>query len=119
MANGGGVTFRFEQDSVQNIIEKYGLNRGGKVQQYVDSEVMRYMQPYMPKLTGMMIDSMIIGTVAGSGEVVVNTPYAKKRSEAARNNGQRGSHFFERMKADHKGDILNGAAAVSGGKAEK
>ncbi len=119
MANGGGVTFKFEQDSVQNIIERRGLNAGGKVQQYVDNEVMRYMEPYMPKLTGVMIESMVIATDVGSGEVVVDTPYSKKRSEVARNNGQRGPHFFERMKADRKDDILNGAAAISGGKAEK
>lgn len=119
MANGGGVTFKFEQDSVQNIIKRRGLNTGGRVQQYVDSEVMRYMQPYMPKRTGAMIESMVTATDVGSGEVVVNTPYAKKVSKKARPNGQRGSSFFERMKADHKDDILNGTAVISGGKAEK
>lgn len=119
MANGGGVTFKFEQDSVQNIIERRGLGVGGRVQQYVDNEVMRHMQPYMPKLTGTMIESMVIATDVGSGEVVVDTPYAKKRNEVARNNGQRGPHAFERMKADHKDNILNGAAVISGGKAEK
>ena len=122
MANGGGVTFKFEQDSVQNIIKRRGLNTGGRVQQYVDSEVMRYMQPYMPKRTGAMIESMVTATDVGSGEVVVNTPYAKKVSKKARYNDKeplRGAHFFERMKADHNDDILNGAAVISGGKAEK
>ena len=119
MANGGGVTFKFEQDSVQNILKRRGLESGGFVQQYVDSEVMRYMEPYMPRLSGNMIKQMIIPTVIGSGEVNVETPYAHARSISARNNGLRGPKFFERMKADHADDILNGAAKLSGGKAEK
>lgn len=119
MAQGGGMTFKFESARTEEILKKRGLEKGGIVQQYVDSEVMRYMQPYMPKLTGIMIESMVISTNIGSGEVVVDTPYAKKRSKSARNNGQRGPYFFERMKADHRDDILEGAAKLSGGKAEK
>ena len=119
MAKSGGITFTFESASTDEIIRKRGLESGGFVQQYVDSEVMRHMEKYMPKLTGTMIESMVIATEIGSGEVVVNTPYAKKRSKSARNNGQRGPQFFERMKADHRDDILEGAAKLSGGKAEK
>lgn len=119
MAQGGGAIFKFESARTEEIIEKRGLAEGGIVQQYVDSEVMRHMEKYMPKLTGTMIESMVIATEIGSGEVVVNTPYAKKRSKSARNNGQRGPQFFERMKADHRDDILEGAAKLSGGKVEK
>lgn len=119
MANGGGVTFTFKSASTDEIIEKRGLQEGGRVQQYVDSEVMRYMSPKMPLLYGVMIDSMITATVIGGGEVAVNTPYAKARSKSARHNGQRGPQFFERMKADHKDDILNGVAKMSGGEAQK
>lgn len=119
MANGGGVTFKFEQDSVQNILKRRGLENGGFAQQYVDSEVMRCMEPRMPWLSGNMVKQMIIPTVIGSGEVDVNTPYAHARSISARKNGLRGDHFFERMKADCREDILNGAAKLSGGKAEK
>lgn len=35
----------------------------------------------------------------------------------ALNSSLAGSHWFERMAADHKQDILNGLAAVTGGKA--
>lgn len=119
MANGGGIAFTFKSASTGEIIEKRGLESGGFVQQYVDSEVMRYMEKYMPRLSGRMIDQMIIPTVVGSGEVNVETPYAHARSISARNNGLRGPKFFERMKADRADDILNGAAKLSGGKAEK
>lgn len=119
MSKSGGITFRFESARTGEIIEKRGLEEGGRVQQYVDSEVIRYMEGYMPKLTGTMIESMVIATDIGSGEVVVNTPYAKERSKVARHNGLRGPQFFERMCADHKEDILNGAAVISGGSAGK
>ncbi len=119
MANGGGITFTFESDSIEEIIGKRGLELGGRVQQGVDSEVMRCMEPRMPWLSGNMVKQMIIPTVIGSGEVVVETSYAHARSISARNNGLRGPDFFERMKADCRDDILNLAAELSGGKAEK
>lgn len=118
MAYGGGATFEFRSARTDEIIQKRGLEEGGRVQQFVDSEVMRYMEGYMPKLTGTMIESMVLATDIGSGRVVVNTEYAKKRAKSARHNGQRGPYFFERMKADHKDDILSGAAAISGGNAK-
>lgn len=119
MANGGGATFKFESARTEEIIEKRGLAEGGIVQQYVDSEVMRLMSDYMQKLSGTMIESMVIATNIGSGEVVVNVPYAQKVSKRGKTKGLRGPHFFERMKADHRDDILEGAAKLSGGKAEK
>lgn len=107
--------FKIAKNS-KNLMEKRGLESGGRVQQIVDSEVVRRMEPYMPKLTGIMIDSMVLGTQIGSGEVVVNTPYAKARSISARNNGMRGPRFFERFKADCRDDILDMAAKISGGR---
>lgn len=116
MAKNTGMTFTFRTQKTKEVIEKRGLERGGRAQQVVDSEVMRRMSPYMPLLTGAMIDSMITATTIGSGEIAVNTPYAHRRSLNARNVApKRGPHFFERFKADCKDDILRAAAAVSGG----
>lgn len=119
MAFGGEVSFKFEQESIASIIRKRGLESNGRVQKFVDSEVMRNMEKYMPKLSGTMINSMILATRVGSGEVKVNTPYARKVSKKARSNGLRGARFFERMKADCADDILRGAAIISGGEAKK
>lgn len=115
MAN-TGLTFEFKLATKEEIMQKRGLESGGVVQQIVDSEVMRYMDPYIPFLTGAMRNSMLIYTVPGSGEVNVNTPYAHRRLLSARKNGLRGPNFFERMKADHKKDILRAAASAAGGK---
>ncbi len=119
MAKGGGASFKFESARTGEIIKKRGLEEGGRVQQYVDSEVVRNMSNYMQKLSGTMIESMVIATDIGSGEVVVNVPYAQKVSKRGRTKGLRGPNFFERMKADHRDDILEGAAKISGGEAQK
>lgn len=99
-----------------NIITKHKLDDGGAVQQFIDSEIMRYMEPYMQLDTGMMISSMINSTEVGSGIIRVETPYAHKRLHSGPTKGLRGPNYFERMKADHKEDILRGAAKIAGGK---
>lgn len=118
-----------------------------KAQKYVDSECIRLMKPYTPFMNGVLEKSATIGTVIGSGEIHQNAPYARYQyygmlmvssvtgSSFARNgeskvltdtplqyntfrHPQAGKMWFERMKADHKKDILAGAAQYAGGKAE-
>ncbi len=85
-------------------------------QKYIDSECLRYSDPYIPFLSGEMKRSGKLGTVIGSGELKYTAPYAKRQyySNAGRGKqgtsrgGMRGKLWFERMKADHKNDILKG-----------
>lgn len=97
-----------------------------KAQKIIDSEVLRRCDPYVPMQTGSLKRSGISGTVIGSGVVEYTAPYAKKqyylnkgtgRQGAAKKNNHnkhclRGAYWFERMKADHKKDILNKAKGV-------
>ena len=108
------IGVKFNMKSTEELLRDRGLL--GEAQVFVDSEVMRCMEPYLPFLSGVMVESMKTGTEIGSGEVVVNTPYAHKRLKIARNNGLRGPNYFERMKADHKDAILDGARRITGGK---
>lgn len=101
------------------IVEKRGLESGGPVQVFVDSEVLRLCDPYIPFRTGMLRDSGILSTTIGSGEVIYNTPYARRQYYENKGSGKRGKLWFERMKADHRDDILNGAAKIAGGKPVK
>ena len=78
MAN-TGLTFEFKLATKEEIIQKRGLESGGVVQQIVDSEVMRYMDPYIPLASGAMRDSMIIDTVIGSGEIQVEDRWESRR----------------------------------------
>ena len=78
-----------------------------RAQAMLDSEVMKQMEPYMQLDSGAMIKSMEIRTDVGSGEVVVDTPYARRvfysSSSPGRPSGPlRGPRYFDRMKADKK-----------------
>lgn len=107
---------------IEKSISKRGLGNKGLVQMYVDSEVLRLSDPYIPMDTGTLKLSGVRHTIIGSGEVIYRTPYAKKMyyGDGYRFQGapMRGARWFERMKADRKQDILRGAAKIAGGKAE-
>lgn len=104
-------------------------------QKYVDSEVLRLSDKYVPLRTGALKQSGYLGTVIGSGRVVYNSPYARYMyygkvmrdaqgralygkapkhvtDEPLTYHGapQRGAFWFERMKAAHGHQILKGAA---------
>lgn len=98
--------------------EKQKTSQFNKVQMFIDSEVLRLCDPYVPKDTGMLIKSGILGTVIGSGEVIYIAPYAQnqyynnKGTGNHNKSGLRGPFWFERMKADHKNEIFEGAKKI-------
>lgn len=128
---------------VNKLASDRGMDRGGIVQKYIDSECIRLMAPYTPRLNGNLEGAAIRGTTIGSGEIRQNTPYARYQyygklmvssltGSAYANKGESkvltdrdlkyntsrhpkaGSYWFERMKADHKQQILKGAQALAG-----
>ena len=109
--------------SVGRMVAHRSLQSGGRVQKYIDSTVLRKSDPYVPFLSGMLKTSGISGTVIGSGTVVYNSTYARRQYYANGGNGKqgtsrgglRGRYWFERMKADHLDEILQGAAKIAGG----
>ena len=126
----------------QQLLSDRGLNNGGRVQKYVDSEVIRRMKPYTPMLSSALIKSATISTKIGSGEIKQNTPYARyqyygklmvssitgssyarmgekkvltnKNLNYRKINPNAGPFWFERMKSDHKKAILEMARKESG-----
>lgn len=119
-----------------------GINNGGRVQKYIDSECIRLMKPYTPMLSGVLIKSATLGSTIGSGEIVQIAPYARyqyygklmvssitgsawatkgeskiltdKNLTYSKINPNAGPFWLERMKSDHKKAILNGARKLSG-----
>ena len=117
-----------------------------KAQEFVDSECIRLMKPYTPFRNGFLEKSATLGTVIGSGLIKQEQDYARYQyygmlmvssiTGSAYSSGEgkvltdiplqhdKSKHpqadpfWFERMKADHKKDILQGAAQIMGGKAE-
>ena len=106
--------------STAELLKDRGLDNRGNVQKFVDSEVLRLCSPYVPFQTGNLDRSGVTGTSIGSGEVNYIAPYAAqqyyKTSISRPYDPQRGAKWFERMKIDHKAEILRGAKKISGGK---
>ena len=102
------------------LLAKRSLGKGGKAQIFVDSEVLRCCDSYVPFRTGMLKLSGIPATVKGSGMVRYNTPYARLNyysnkgngKEGMNKGGKRGRLWFERMKPDYKDSILNGVKKI-------
>lgn len=90
-----------------------------KAQRYVDSEVLRLSTPLIPIRTSMLIKSGQLGTVPGSGLVRWIAPYARNQyydtAESRPYDPRRGAYWFERMKAIHGTQIVNGAKRMAGG----
>ena len=99
------------------VIKSRGLDDGGEVQKFIDSECLKLCEPKVPKDTGALINSGIINTVIGSGEIKYNTPYARRwyyRDANFQEAPERGTYWFERMKAQYKKQILDGAKKIAG-----
>ncbi len=91
-----------------------------QAQKFVDSEVLRRCDPYIPKDNGVLIDSGTNNTRIGSGRVIWRTPYARRhyyRPAKFQGAPRRGNYWFERMKQNGgKTAILRGVAKITGGK---
>lgn len=103
----GMATLEFRPD--------FGARMNGALngaQAFTDNEVLRYCQPLIPFRTGTLVRSGKVGTVIGSGIVQYITPYARfqyyQTAQSRPYDIRRGAEWFERMKAAHKDDILNG-----------
>lgn len=106
-----------------------------KAQRFVDSEVLRLNDRYVPFRQGNLKQSGILGTVIGSGTVSYIAPYSRYQYYGKLMIGpapkiltdiplkyhsgdpNRQAHWFERMKARHGEQIIRGAGKIAGGKA--
>ena len=111
--------FKAFTPSVKEIMAKRGLDENGRVQQFIDTQCLKLCENKVPKDQSFLIQSGIINTKIGSGEVKWGTKYARRLyyhpeynfSEAP----ERGAYWFERMKQQHKDEIIKGAIKVAGG----
>ena len=97
-----------------------GLKPGGEVQLFVDTEIIKHCDPYVPFDTGMLKDSPLYASRIGHGEIIYDTPYARRMYTAPddcnfQNRPLRGPNWAVRMWADHVKAILQGAPKISGG----
>ena len=114
------MSVRFNINGLGRILS---LTKGSKVQEYIDNEVLKRCEPYVPKNTGNLIKSGWESTKLGSGNIVYGADYAAAMyygiSKSGKpfnyhNSPQRGAYWFERMKAQSIPSILGGAAKLCG-----
>lgn len=128
--------------SPDDILAAYGLEKGGRVQRFIDQKVIDSCTPYVPASPHRTLEfSAQVSTEIGSGLVVWNTPYARYQyygfvmtDEAGRTwvgpgetkpvitdrpltydtsqNPMAGPHWFERAKADNLTEWLDEARRV-------
>ena len=70
------VNLKATCDQPSELLKKFHLESGGKVQQAVDRCVIEYSKRYCPKNTGVLESSPYTASPPGSGKVIYNTPYA-------------------------------------------
>lgn len=112
------MNIKFTILATQMLISARGLEVGGKVQKFIDSEVLRVTDPYVPLDSSDLKKSGTKHTKIGSGDVRYVTPYARRQYYENKGSGLRGSKWFDRSKADNKKAILNGALKIAGGKGD-
>lgn len=113
------------------FLRQRNLELGGRVQQYIDKECLRLMEPYVPFRTGALTRSGQTLTQIGFGTIMYNpvsTGGRTDKSYAARlYYGKRfkfnksfhpeaGAFWFKRMVEAKKDQILRGACAIAGAK---
>ena len=84
-----------------------------RAQAWLDNEVLKDSDQYVPFRTGKLAQSGIIGTVIGSGKVIYNAPYARRLYYGNYNfykeeHKRASSQWFEKAKAVNKPKWING-----------
>lgn len=100
----------------ESLLERYGLEPGGPVQEAVDRTAIEWSIPYTPWRTGRLALNPYTASVIGSGVITYDVPYARhvyygegRTVYSTEINPLAGSFWFERMKADHLMDIVKAA----------
>lgn len=70
------INGEFKMKSTDILLKERGLEDMGRVQKYIDSEVIRLMDPYTPMRSG-TLKQAFFNTRIGSGLIVQSTPYAR------------------------------------------
>lgn len=92
-----------------------------KAQKYLDSQVLKDTDKYVPMRTGILAKSGILGTRIGSGEIEYIAPYARKLYYGVTIRLSKSRHplacakWFEASKAVNKRSWLTEVRRIAGG----
>lgn len=104
MLNFKGLVFSpdFENKAKKNFAE---------AQDYIDGQCLKYLPDYTPIARKRFENygKMSRSHKSPQPGLIINTePKAREQYYTNKQSGRRGKYWFERMKADHKDDILKG-----------
>ena len=129
------MSFTLKMKPLKNIYSSLGLEEKGKVQQFLGKTVADNLKKYVSFKSGVQESS--VNSINGGKQVIINVPYARFQAEGKvmigvnskspwakrgekkvvtgrkltyHSNILRGSHPFERMKADKGNKILTQTA---------
>lgn len=101
-------------DPTDKILLKRSLNKHGKAEQYMTSEIRRLSDPYVPFDQGFLKNTAI----EGKGYIEYQGPYARRQWHEHKGKGLRGREWVLRMWGDRGKEIVRSVAAFAGGKAK-
>lgn len=93
-----------------------------RAQKYLDSQVLKDTDKYVPMRTGILAKSGVLGTRIGSGEIEYIAPYAKKLYYGVNIRISKSRHplacpkWFEQSKAVNKRSWLTEVRRIAGGR---
>lgn len=87
-----------------------------RTQKYIDSEILKCSEPFVPFRTGSLKRSGITGTRIGTGVIKYTAPYAKRQYFAGKSSGQRGRKWVKRMWLSQGKQIIKNANKILNGR---
>lgn len=100
-----------DMSSANQILENHGLASGGKVQQYVTSNLIKTFDSYVPFRDGFLKASALSNSSAPYEYITYSGPYAKRLYHNPQYNfngaPMRGGYWASRAWADNKDAFLN------------
>lgn len=103
---------KVKMDSVDDILSRRKLNKNGDAQKFLQKEIIRISDSYIPMDSGKLKESV----KARDGKIVYESSYASEQYYKNKGKGLRGKHWTKRMWADRGSEIVRSLNNLVGGK---
>lgn len=95
------ISYTLKDFDKKKIIDKYGMQDGGKSQLFLANSCFRRMHKYVPLETGALASTVTVK----AGSVTYEQPYAHKQYTANKGKGIRGKYWDRKMVANEKDQL--------------
>lgn len=95
------ISYSLKDFDGKKIIDKFGMQEGGKTELFLANDCFRRMQKYVPFDTGALSTTATIK----AGSVTYEVPYAHKQYTTNKGKGIRGKYWDKKMIANER-DVL-------------